>query len=286
MVKTLDQEIIEAYDGILSGLDHISSLNINVDNVKKSLEFSSVKGDDCSKTITSAHERFIGDIVFSSSNANIIDAKRYISYPDFSVRTYMPNKEYFHQDSQSLEKAVIIGSRSELSLIINDPRFRSESKLDQLVLNIERIAFSYGIDYYKLTFRSVPSSLFYDYYVRIISPYKRYRQITDNDYIHFKSMAVRDCLNMLNSESVTLEGEFTLKREDYPKLKSYLKSRYGIDYQDSFKSVTGEETDIWIDLGVVRFDNRALMKDSDGERPYPLEYQRVNQLSNNKKTRL
>lgn len=35
MSKSLENEILKVYDNILSGLPHISSLNIDVKNIKK-----------------------------------------------------------------------------------------------------------------------------------------------------------------------------------------------------------------------------------------------------------
>ena len=77
-----------------------------------------------------------------------------------------------------------------------------------------------------------------------------------------------------------LEGEFTIKRNDYAKLKSYLKKKYNLDFNDEFKSITGQTASVWNNLGVLRYDNRDLVeKDKEEDLvPYPLIYQRNNQL--------
>lgn len=278
MVKRLDEEVINTYDKILSGLEHVSSLNIKEKNVKNMLEFSTLKDYNPDPVILDAHKRFIGEVVLTALNDDIAGVKRYIYLPDFNVKTYVPNREYYYKDSYSLEKSVLIGRKSELNVIINHPEFATNLNRNQLVLSIERIEFSFGMDYFLITFKRVPSAIFYDYYTRLVLPYKKYGSISDDEYMRIKSIAIRDALNVLGSVQTTVDGEFTLNSNNYPLIKEYLKNKYNLNYHDEFKSITGEVLSIWNDLGVERFDNRALMEEQGVIKPFPLAYQRSLQL--------
>lgn len=278
------EKIVRIYDDILSGLDHISSLNINGDNLKKVLEFDDKREID--PDIEMSHNRFISEVIISSQESDIASVKNYIMYPDFHVLTSIPNKEYFYKDTSSLEKSLIIGLKSEVNFIINDPRFRPlDNTRNIMVLSVERVSFSFATDFYKISFKTIPSSLFYEYYARLIAPFKVYRQITDGDYMRIKSLAVRDALNMLGDSCEVLEGEFTLKKQDYYKLKEYLKHKYDIEYEDEFMSVIGGNASVWNNIGAVRYDNRVEGNLFNETKPIPLLYQRSKYLTN-KKSRL
>lgn len=280
MVMTnLGEKIVRIYDDILSGLVHISSLNINRENVKKFLDYSSNKEYEVDPDIKSGHDRFIGEVVISSQESDISSIRKFILYPDFSVKSYIPNREFYYTNSSSLEKSLLMGLKQEINFVINDPRFRPKDNLRNImVLSIEKVSFSFDTDYYRVSFKTIPSGLFYEYYARLVAPYKVYRQINNEDYIKFKSLAVRDVLNILGDVKENLEGEFTLKKSDYNKLKEYLKNKYGIEYSDEYKSIIGEITSIWNNLGIARYDNRILgIKNGDAE-PIPLLYQRNNEL--------
>lgn len=281
MSKSLENEILKVYDNILSGLPHISSLNIDVKNIKKLFEYTDSKRHVVDEDVILAHRRFIGEVVYSIDDADITRVKKYILFPDFKVRSFMINPEYFYGDTYSLEKSVVMGKQQELNFVINDPQYNVlDSVRNILVLNVIRVSYTFDVDYYCLTMKSIPSSLFYDYYARLINSYKRYRQISDDDYIRIKSLAIRECLNILGDVPSDLEGEFTIKRNDYAKLKSYLKKKYNLDFNDEFKSITGQTASVWNNLGVLRYDNRDLVeKDKEEDLvPYPLIYQRNNQL--------
>lgn len=278
MVKRLDEEVINTYDKILSGLEHVSSLNIKEKNVKNILEFAQQKDYNPDSNIIDAHKRFIGEVVLTTLNDDIASVKQYITLPDFSVKTFAPNREYYYNDSYSLEKSVLIGKKSELNVIINHPEFATELNRNQLVLSIERVEFSFGMDYFLITFKRVPSAIFYDYYERLILPYKKYRYIGEDEYMHIKNLAIRDALNVLGNVQTKVDGEFTLNSNNYPLIKEYLKNKYNLNYHDEFTSVTGEVISIWNDLGVGRFDNRALMEEHGVIKPFPLAYQRSLQL--------
>ncbi len=278
-MTNLNEKIVGIYDDILSGLEHISSLNINKDNVKNFLEYSNPKDYEADPDIKVSHDRFIGEVVISSQESDLSSVRKYILYPDFYVRSYIPNREFYYKDSSSLEKTLIIGLKQEINFVINDPRFRPKDNLRNImVLILEKVSFSFDTDYYRVSFKTIPASLFYDYYARLVTPYKVYRQITNEDYIKFKSLAVRDVLNILGSVKENLEGEFTLKKGDYYKLKEYLKNKYGIEYSDEYKSITGENMSIWNNLGVARYDNRIIRTQNGDAEPIPLLYQRSNEL--------
>lgn len=274
MVKKLEDEVINTYDNILSGLKHVYSLNLKEKNVKNILEFSAAKDYRSDSDITDAHKRFIGEVVLTALNDDIVGIKRFILLPDFSVKTFVPNREYYYESSYSLEKSVLIGKKSELNVIINHPDFTVGTNKNQLVLSIERVEFSFDMDYFLISFKKVPSAIFYDYYTRIVLPYKKYRFLSNDEYMRIKSLAIRDSLNILGDVDVVIDGEFSLNSINYPLIKEYLKSKYNLDYHDEFKSVTGEIVSIWNNLGVERYDNRALMEEQGVIKPFPLAYQR------------
>lgn len=270
----VEEEVLKVYDNILSGLEHISVLDIDIENVKKTLEYGRAKYLVDSDVLL-AHMKFIGEVAFTVDTGNIYEVKRFITLPDFNVKTHMNNPEYFYRDSYSLEKSVIMGCHQEVNFIINDPRYRPVDAIRQiLVLNVSKVSFSFDVDCYSLKFLSIPSSLFYDYYSRLILPYKAYRQIGDDDYTRIKSLAVRETLNLLDDVPTTEEGRFTLKKEDYETLKKYLKSKYNVDYEDKFISITGDEVSVWNNLGCSRFDNRVIGLLNGEKKPIPLSYQR------------
>ena len=224
---------------------------------------------------------YILPLSYHTNKVLLVLLKKYISFADFKVRSFMINPEYFYEDTYSLEKSVVMGKQQELNFVINDPQYNVlDSVRNIFVLNVTRVSYTFDVDYYCLTMKSIPSSLFYDYYARLINPYKRYRQISDDDYIRIKSLSIRECLNILGDVPSDLEGEFTIKRNDYAKLKSYLKKKYNLDFNDEFKSITGQTASVWNNLGVLRYDNRDLVeKDKEEDLvPYPLIYQRNNQL--------
>lgn len=278
VVKKFDDEVINIYDKILSGLPHVSSLNIKEKNVKSILEYSSFKDYKPDTDILDAHKRIIGEVVLTSLNDDILSIRNFIMLPDFSVKTYVPNGEYYYQDTYSLEKSVLIGKKSELNVIINNPDFVRENSKRLLVLSIERVEFSFGMDYFLITYKEIPSALFYEYYTRLVLPYKKYRFISDDEYMRIKNQAIRDVLNVLGDAHVRIDGEFTLNSSNYPLIKNYLKSKYNLDYNDEFISINGENVSIWNDLGVGKYDNRALMEGQESVKPYPLAYQRNLQL--------
>ena len=78
MSKSLENEILKVYDNILSGLPHISSLNIDVKNIKKLFEYTDSKRHVVDEDVILAHRRFIGEVVYSIDDADIMRVKKYM----------------------------------------------------------------------------------------------------------------------------------------------------------------------------------------------------------------
>ena len=276
MSKNLDQEVVEIYDNILSKLDHVSSLQINLDNFRQVLDNLALVGGKFDQEVERQHTHFIGEVLMTSKNTNLMDTKRYITFPNFSVITYMPNPEYFYKDNFSLQKCVIIGKKLELNFVLTKLSSNNINQFKFLqILNIQRIQLSPGLSYFKLAIKTIPCRLFYEFYSNLIRVSKTKPASDDNDTKRLKNKAVRDTLNMIGDDPKSIaEGEFVLNDTDYNLFKSFIEKRYGIKYDDTFKSVNGKEESMWNNLGYVRFDNRKLVNVNGKEEILPLSVQK------------
>ena len=277
MSKDYSQCIIEIYDSILSSLPHVRSLNIDISNFQKVINIVSLDHRYSDEELNQAHNQVIGEVIFSLNGSQLVDTKKYIEYPDFSVKTYIPNPTFFFKDSESIEKSVLIAKNSELNIILKTKEYRLPDTLKFLrILSIQRLELAPHLAYYNLSTKVIPSTTFYEFYNAGAQAYKKTPVLPENDVIRLQSRAIHDSLNVLGIDVPTNpEGEFIVYDKDYQKLKDYLKKHFGVTYDDEYTSINGNKETVWTKLGYLKFDNRLITNFQSKPRIIPLSLQKI-----------
>lgn len=277
MAIDLEQVIIKEYDDLLDKLPHISSLKINYQGFEQCLASIYNNRKYNNEEIEQAHNNLIGNIVFSNILPDYIDAKTYIVYPHFHVNTYYPNPAYIHYEQNSIEKSIIIAKKQELNMNVIKRTFKGPLSFRFMqVLNIQRIIIEPGVSYYKLQIRYIPNETFYTFYNKLVAG-KDIQHLSNDEFNWYKNKAIHDSLLASSSPSDdnTLEGEYILYDDnDYEMLKTMIKNKYGVSFNDNFISIDGEEKSMWLSLGIEKFDNRVISSINGKDEIIPLNVQK------------
>lgn len=280
MNEQMKEKVLHQYDEELQTLRSIDDLNINkTDYNKKIIQLS--RQDILSFAtgkITKINEELIGRILTKcGTNANTNDLlaiKNYIDYPDFTVKTNIKNPCDIYNVPNSIEQSLTITPIYELNFILpnnsNDTLKVILIRKMEIIPGINRIYIKLAlID--KKEFDSICKNIMINY---IMSTKKN---INDDENKYLKSIAISKLVkehNILDNNYDYFFDTEAFNNYSYQEFTTLLKLKYGIIFNESFITNTGEKKNIWILSNYYQFDNRPIVEINDKKVTLSLELQK------------
>lgn len=276
MDKNMEDRVLDVYDELLSSFEHVKNLSIDFEifhNTVKRILPSNIVIDEA---IDKAHNSFISEIIFSSLSKNMAETKSYITYPDFSVKTYFDNLSFLYKNTFTLEKSLFIAKLSEINFIIEDENLKRDKDRKKInVVTFKRLSLAPDVDVIKVTFNVINTILFYEYYSKHLNSFKVNRiRPNQDDLKYLKSLAIRDALIKMEEWDIDLSESFIINSYNYEEFKRQIKLKYHLEIKDKFVSGNGGVVVNWLDCGVVKLDNRPLTIVGKKTEIIPLKFQR------------
>lgn len=270
----IDESVTKVYDDVLSSFKHVSSLCIEKENFTQAIKMLDSASVELDKDIVRAHQCFIGDVVTTAVDSDFSEAMQCVMYPNFKVKTYVPNVYYYFSDNYSLEKSVMMLKKYVLNLIIDD----EENKLDTSsrvlnILQIEKIDIGSTHSFYTIRRYAIGLKMFYNLYLSILKN-RGFGMPKQDEMVYLNNLAIDQGLMVMEPFETSKEGEFIIKNSDYEMFKKYIKNKYKISFNEKCIMPNGVENTVWLYKDVEKFDNRPLVDIDNKDTVVPLSYQR------------
>ena len=280
MNEQMKERILHQYDEELQTLRSTDDLNIN--KLEYNKRISQLNKQDilafATGKITNLNEELIGRILTKcGTNANtkeLLEIKNYIDYPDFTVKTNIKNPFDIYNVPNSIEQSLMITPIYELNFILPT---RSKDTLKVILIRKMEIIPGVNRIYIKLVlidkneFDNICRNIMVNY---IMSTKK---DINDDENKYLKSIAISKLVkehNILDNNYDYFFDTDAFNSYSYQEFITLLKLKYGIIFNESFTTNTGERKNIWITSNYYQFDNRPIVEINDKKVTLSLELQK------------